>query len=133
MDLLVTEYLKTHTFQQLEDEHGVCARKSSDGSKYSLNYDMIMVKSGDKLAEQCRGLIVRPWSWLGLVTAGEDWKNHVVGDTTTLAWPMDRFYNHGDAAGAQIDWSDPALRVLEKLDGTMVILYRWAQQLIVTA
>lgn len=121
MDLLVIEYLKTHSFQQLEDTHGVCARPSTDRSKYSLNYDQILVKSGDKLAEQCRGLIIRPWAWT--VTTGDEWKDHIVGDVDVLARPMDRFYNHGDTAGAQIDWSDPKLKVLEKLDGTMIIMY----------
>jgi hypothetical protein len=36
---------------------------------------------------------------------------------------MNRFYNHGDAAAADIVWSDPGLSVYEKLDGTMVVLY----------
>jgi len=124
---LVIEYLKTHTFQQLEDEHGVCARPNATQDKFSLNYDQIMVKSGDLLAEQCRGLIVRPveFDWFDMVQTftNKTWKDICVGDATVLAWPMNRFYNHGDASGAAVDWSDPMLRVYEKLDGTCMIVY----------
>lgn len=127
MDLLVKEYLKTHTFQQLEDEHGVCARINAKEDKFSLNYDQIMVKSGDKLAEQCRGLIVRPveLDWFDMMQSftNKTWKDIVVGDLEVLAWPMNRFYNYGDTSGAEVDWSDPNLRVYEKLDGTCMIVY----------
>lgn len=122
MDPLVKEYLKTSSFQRLEDEHGVCARASSDGNKFSLNYDQILVKSGDKLAEQCRGMVIRPTQF-NIAVFGDAWKQATVGEIEVLAWPMDRFYNHGDIAGTEIDWADPKLKVLEKLDGTMVVVY----------
>jgi len=121
MDPLVKAYLKTHTFRQLEDEHGVCARPNAHGDKFSLNYDQILVKNGDPLAEQCRGMVVRPMNLS--FPLGVDWKDLIVGDVAVLAWPMNRFYNHGDAAGAQVDWDDPGLRVYEKLDGTMMVVY----------
>jgi hypothetical protein len=122
MDPLVKAYLRNHTFQQLEDEHGVCARPNARGDKFSLNYDQILVKNGDPVAEQCRGMIVRPTQF-DVHVRGDDWKSTVVGDVEVLAWPMNRFYNHGDAVAAQIDWSDPGLRVYEKLDGTCMIVY----------
>ena len=124
---LVIEYLKTHTFQQLEDEHGVCARPNATGDKFALNYDQILVKNGDPVAEQCRGLIVRPheYEFMDFMDAftARGWKGTRVGECDLLAWPMNRFYNHGDASGAVIDWSDPELRVYEKLDGTCMIVY----------
>lgn len=123
MDPLVKEYLKSHTFQQLEDDHGVCARLSSDGTKVSLNYDQLLVKDGDRLAEQCRGMVIRPTEWPRIASTGEGWKDQTVGDVSVLGWPMDRFYNLGDTNGADVDWSDPRLRVNEKLDGTMMVLY----------
>jgi hypothetical protein len=64
-------------------------------------------------------MVVRPREKLTV----ENFKSRVVGEVSVLAWPMDRFYNHGDPAAAQIDWADPKLRVLEKLDGTMIVLY----------
>ena len=128
MQPLVIEYLRTHTFQQLEDEHGVCARPSASGDKFSLNYDQILAKSGDQVAEQCRGMVIRvdrfDFSQCGPNWQKEiPWKDAVVGDTTVLAWPMCRFYNFGDPAVAAVNWSDPGLRVYEKVDGTCIICY----------
>jgi len=119
MKPLVVDFLTSHSFQQLEDEHGVCARKNEKGDKISLNYDQILIKEGDPVAEQCRGLIVRPKFNLNT----DDWKSVVVGDVEILAWPMNRFYNHGDSKANDVDWSDKNLRVYEKLDGTMIVLY----------
>lgn len=142
MDLLVKEYLKTHSFQQLEDDHGVVAKPCKDGWKFSLNYDQIMVKSGDPVAEQCRGLVIRPRRVVAnrnlTQTCGEcgvprgcfcksnckcGLMTNIVGDVDIVAWPMNRFYNHGDTSGADVDWSDANLRIYEKLDGTMTIVY----------
>lgn len=133
MQLLVKDYLKTHTLRELEEEHGVNSRPNSAMDKFSLNYDMITVKNGDALAEQCRGLVIRvdpelTKKMLRDVEKQEDvpkarWRDRVIGDIEVLAWPMNRFYNYGDSFGATIDWSDVGLRVYEKLDGTMVVVY----------
>jgi hypothetical protein len=119
---LVCDYLQDHTFEQLEDEHGVCVRPSQDFTKYSLNYDQLAIKRGDRLAEQCRGMVIRPLE-MTRIRVALDWKQERVGYVEVVAWPMDRFYNHGDVSAAEVDWSDPGLRVYEKLDGTMVVLY----------
>jgi len=121
MDLLVKDYLRNHTFRQLEEEHGVCARPNATMDKFALNYDQILAKNGDPVAEQCRGLVIRPKADLAI--AGQDWKDVRVGEIEVLAWPMCRFYNHGDPAAANIDWSHPSLKVYEKVDGTCIILY----------
>lgn len=105
--------------------------------KFSLNYDQIHAKNGDRLSEQCRGLVVRPKAWRALFE--QDIKRFLQGDVlakdapwrrTTftsgfdvLAWPMNRFYNLGDSFAASVDWSDAGLRVYEKVDGTCIILY----------
>lgn len=122
MDLLVKAYLKNRSFQNLEDEHGVGAHPSARGDKFSLNYHQFLIKKGDLLGEQCRGLIIRPTQF-NVKTFGDAWKSMIVGEIDVLAWPMDRFYNHGDEAAATIDWSDPELHVYEKLDGTCMIVY----------
>src|SRR3990167_4963462 len=117
---LICDYLKTHSFRELEEDHGVCTRFSSDRSKVSANYDQLLIKNGDRLAEQCRGIIIRPWMSFGV---DDDLRERIVGEVEVLAWPMDRFYNHGDAACAAVDWDDRKLSVFEKLDGTMIVLY----------
>jgi hypothetical protein len=124
MEPLVKSYLKNRSFQDLENDHGVCARPSACGTKFSLNYDSLIAKNGDPLSEQCRGMIIRPRS----KQVDGDWKNVQVGDVDVVAWPMCRFYNHGDPAAANPDWSDPGLRVYEKVDGTCIILYWDSQQ-----
>lgn len=119
MELLVREYLRTHSFRQLEEEHGVAARPNSLHDKFSLNYDMVTAKPGDRVSEQCRGLVLRPVDAIPV----KGWEDAIVGYTEVLAWPMERFYNHGDVNAAAIDWSDKGLRVYEKLDGTMIVVY----------
>lgn len=126
MEPIVAGYLLDHSFKQLLEEHGVRAKvgaqKLSSMTKFSLNYDQTMTKAGDELAEQCRGLVVRPHNVSRIVTS-ERPDEEIVGPVDVLAWPMNRFYNHGDQAAARVDWLDPALRVYEKLDGTMIVLY----------
>ena len=122
MDPLVKDYLRRHTFQQLEDEHGVCARFAADGTKASLNYDQILAKNGDPVAEQCRGMVIRTTQF-DKRHFGDGWKTAIVGEVSVVAWPMQRFYNHGDPSAVDIDWSHPSLKVYEKLDGTCIICY----------
>lgn len=114
---LVIDYLRTHSFQELENDHGVVARLSNDRSKASLNYDQILTKNGDKLAGECRGLVVRVQ-----VPTSDDWKNHIPSHISLIARPMDRFYNHGDV-NVVFDWDDVDRIVFEKLDGTMIVMY----------
>jgi len=131
MEHPVQSYLLNHSFQQLEDDHGVNCRFSSCGTKASLNYDNIMSKFGDKLAESCRGLIIRPSSHPSGIfhqLANEGWKNTVVGEVEIIAWPMNRFYNFEQTheGVVAVKWDDPKFRIYEKLDGTMCVLY-WDQ------
>jgi hypothetical protein len=114
MSLLITTYLQNHTLNQLKEEHGVKAHWDSRKTKFSLNYDQILSKSGNKLAEECRGLILRP-------DQGFCSDDIIVGECQILAYPMNRFYNQGDPNCALIDLN--SARIYEKLDGTCTILY----------
>lgn len=119
---LVVDYLRTHSLSELEAAHGVYARWDSEGTKFSLNYDQLEAVDADPLSQQCRGLILRPkisWARTGL----EDRAKVVIGETRVLAWPMDRFFNHGQGSAAEVDLSDPKTVVYEKLDGTLCIVY----------
>ncbi len=112
--MFVQEYLRTHSLQELETEHGVNARYSNDCSKFSLNYDQLAAKSDNPIACQCRGLVLRP-------TAGPRLTFEPVGETTVVARPLDRFFNAGDVHAAPIDWDTAVIQ--SKLDGTMTELY----------
>lgn len=125
--LLVQKYLETHTFGELAKEHGVYASFSKSGHKFSLNYDQIEAKESDPLAQECRGLIL---SSHGMIHTPEvipgskpNYDAICPGKTEILAYPMKRFFNHGQGSAANINWSDPNLAVLEKLDGTLAIVY----------
>jgi hypothetical protein len=115
---LVIEYLKSHSFSQLFEEHGVKAHNHGLRNKVSLNYNQFMIKSGDKLAEECRGMVIRPKNVDALLN-----DKLVVGEVELLAWPLDRFYNYGDPACENIRLGDPDVVIQEKLDGTMCIVY----------
>lgn len=116
--LLVQEYLKTHSLQDLEREHAVKARISPErGYKCSLNYDQILAVESDPLAQQCRGLVLRTAAGSPLV------EDKVVGETRVIARPMDRFFNMGQGAAASVDLENPETAIFEKLDGTLCIVH----------
>lgn len=114
---LVVDYLRTHSNDELLAEHGVDVSIGTRPYKAALNYNQIEAKESDRLACECRGLILathdgRPWPEKG-----------AVGEVEVFARPMDRFFNHGTGSAHQLDLEHPDTRVLEKLDGTLTSLY----------
>lgn len=125
--LLVQKFLENKTFGDLAKEHGVYASFSKSGHKWSLNYDQIEAKEVDPLSQECRGLVLSSEDGLifqGIEINGKMNFDHICpGKTRILSYPMKRFFNHGQGSAAPIDWSDPKLAILEKLDGTLCIVY----------
>lgn len=113
--LLVVEYLKSKSLNDLATEHGVYGRVSKCGLKVSLNYDQIEAKDSDPIAQECRGLILSRESQQ-LVTM-----EFSMSDLWAMSTPFSRFFNRGQGAAANIDWS--TARYQEKLDGTMIHVY----------
>jgi hypothetical protein len=109
-------YLTDHSFEQLKEDHGVECSFSKNRKKVSLNYSQIESDSKDTLANQCRGIILAKQD--GSAFGNE---TDIVGLTTIVAYPFDRFFNYGDVAAAPIDWS--SVKFPKKLDGTLCILY----------
>lgn len=89
------------SYERLYNEHGVIAKPYN--GKISFAYDVLTAKDEDSVARQCRGLILEEGTW------------------KLLAYPFDRFFNHGQGAAADIDMSTAAFE--EKLDGTLIIAY----------
>ena len=114
--VFVREYLKTKSLEDLEREHGVKARVHE--YKFSLNYDHIESREDDLLAQQCRGLILRPTKIQELIDL-----TRPIGDTVILARSFDRFFNYGQSAAAEVDFNHPATSFYEKMDGTLCIVY----------
>jgi hypothetical protein len=129
MSLEVQQFLEKKSFKDLQIEHGVYQSFSKDGTKFSLNYDMLESKDSDFLAQQCRGLILSHKDGLSYLDQavtinGRINYDHVIpGETVVIARPMDRFFNAGQGAEANIDWSKPGIKIMEKLDGSCLILY----------
>lgn len=126
--LLVQKFLENYSFGDLIKEHGVYASFSKSGHKFSLNYDQLEAKESDPLAQECRGLVLALSDGQPIVgkttPEGKIDRTHIKpGATKILAYPMKRFFNHGQGSAANIDWKDPGLAILEKLDGTLCIVY----------
>lgn len=114
---MVVKYLVTHSVEDLMRDHGVKVSVGTRPYKASLNYDQIAAKETDPLARECRGLVLAtpdgsPWPTTG-----------PVGATIVMARAFDRFFNHGTTQAHAIDFDDPHLRVFEKLDGTLCLVY----------
>lgn len=117
-------YLRTNSLGKLIMEHGVYASLSKNRMKISLNYDQIETKEDDVLSWDCRGLILAKTDGSEFQTIDAKLNlDVIVGDTQILAFGMRRFFNYGQGSAAEINWHDPKLAVLEKLDGTLCIVY----------
>lgn len=111
--MYIQKYLQEYSLEELKIKHGVEAKVF--GHKASFNYNQIEASSKDGLANQCRGLILSTPDGSPLSTEG------IIGETIVLAYAMDRFFNYGEGAAAKINWKQA--RLLEKLDGTLIIVY----------
>lgn len=116
--LNVQTYLLTHSLGELASDHGVYARFSTKNpNKFTLNYDQLEARDNDPISQECRGLVLRAENPLGNPQTAP------VGETRVMAFPMRRFFNYGQGAAAEVDFSDPRCRFLSKEDGTLCIMY----------
>lgn len=115
--MLILDYLKTHSLDDLEKDHAVSGNLSSSKKKISLNYDQIDTKESDLLAQECRGLILRHSNNNPIQ------KDVVFGEASVVAFPFKRFFNFGQGSAAEINFSDPDVVFEDKVDGTCIILY----------
>lgn len=113
--LLVVDYLKSKSLNDLATEHGVYGRVSKCGLKVSLNYDQIEAKDSDPVAQECRGLVLSRESKQPITM------DSPMPDLWAMSTPFSRFFNRGQGTAATIDWN--TARYQEKLDGTMIHVY----------
>ena len=123
--LLVQEFLETHSFQDLITEHGVYASVSKNHKKVSLNYDSVVTKESDILAHDCRGLILCKSDHYEFPTLDNGKLDllPIVGNTDIVCFPMRRFFNYGQGAAADIDFTNPNVSIQCKYDGTCTLIY----------
>ena len=115
----IIDYLKTHTFGQLIEEHGVFVSISNCKKKISLNYGQIEASKSDIIAQECRGLILakKDYSEISIDDSS------CPGEMVVIAHPFNRFFNLGQEEAAKLNWQDPNLKCFLKLDGTLCIVY----------
>lgn len=102
MKLLPQEYLKAgNSLDDLKNNHGV--DYSITNGKIILSYNQINASTQDKLASQCRGLILRENTF------------------EVVACPFFRFLNYEEQQDIAIDWNSAV--AYDKLDGTLIISY----------
>ncbi len=70
----------------------------------SLKYSQIDSPMGEKIVQQCRGIVL---------DRSQDW--------AIVSYPYDKFFNYGEGHRATVNWS--TARVYEKLDGSLMTLY----------
>lgn len=119
---LVLDYLLTRSLDDLMADHGV---RLSPGTatpyKASANYDQIAARDTNPLACECRGLVLGKPDGSPIPLQGP------VGHLEVFARPMDRFFNLGQGAAHPVDDGallHPEAHIMEKLDGTLCIVYR---------
>lgn len=114
--LPVQDFLREHSARELFAAHGVALRPSDDGKVMAVDYDQLAAKKSDNLVLECRGLVLRLYSPFS--------PTKPVGETSIVARPMSRFFNHGEGGPEhQIDLNDPNVRFEEKYDGTLCNIY----------
>jgi hypothetical protein len=111
----VISYLQTHSLDELLAEHHIEYSLSACKTKASLNYSMLETPRGLQLGWDCRGLVIARADFQPINPAEK-----MV--PIVLARPFRRFFNLGEGF-VQTDFQDSKLRVLDKLDGTLIILY----------
>lgn len=127
--LQIQKFLETHTLKELQEKHGVYCSFSKSGHKASFNYDQLEAKENDPLSQECRGLILSAddgrsfLSEAQMINGRLNYDHIVMGKTKILAMALRRFFNNGQGSCANVNWSDPNLAIMEKLDGTLIIVY----------
>lgn len=99
------DFLHEHGPDELQRRFAIKAvRHQTYGNLVLLKYNQIDSPMGEKVVQQCRGIIL---------DEADDWR--------IVSYPYDKFFNHGEGHAATIDWSTASVQ--EKLDGSLMTLY----------
>ncbi|MEG3940347.1 T4 RnlA family RNA ligase [Microcoleus sp. S36b_A3] len=104
------EYLRQHGLETLcETYHIKVTRHRQYPDLVCLKYSQIESPLGEKIVQQCRGIIL---------DSSQDWE--------IVSYPYDKFFNYGEGHAAAIDWS--SAKVYEKLDGSLIVMYFYQEE-----
>jgi hypothetical protein len=109
--LRVQEHLRSGgTIDDLAQWYDIRARRHSrHPNLVLLKYNQIGSPFHEPLVRECRGIVL---------DEADDWR--------VVSRAFDKFFNHGEALAASIDWS--TARVQEKVDGSLCVLYWYADR-----
>lgn len=103
--MLVIDYIRQHGLESLCAKYAIKANRHKEfPNLVLLKYDQIDSPMGDKVVQECRGLIL---------DEADDW--------AIISRPYDKFFNYGEGHAPSIDWT--TAKVYEKLDGSLMTLY----------
>jgi hypothetical protein len=103
--LHTVQFVRTHGLPALTGQlHVIARRHGRFPNLVLLKYNQIESPLDHPVVQECRGLVL---------DCDDDFR--------VVSYPYDKFFNHGEPHAAAIDW--PTARVLEKLDGSLMVLY----------
>lgn len=114
--MLVLDYLKTHSLQQLRDEHGV--RFHIKDHLVTLAYDQFEASMNNPFACMCRGMVITESAFVPSDVAKAISSDRPLPTARIIAFPFVRFFNYG-----QGNLIFKPHKVYEKLDGSMIVIY----------
>jgi hypothetical protein len=105
-ELAVQKFLREGgTFEELTAKYAIEPRfHSRYPGLVMLKYNQIDSPMGERIVQECRGLILNSLASWDIVSR-----------------PFDKFFNHGEGHAAPIDWS--TARVQQKVDGSLMTLF----------
>lgn len=107
MTLAITEYLRNHSLQKLQDEYDIRVnRHKKYANLVCLGYNQITSPMDRDFVRQCRGIIL-------------DEKNN----WRVVSFAFERFFNYGEPNAIDVDFRNA--RIYEKLDGSLMQLYHY--------
>ena len=98
-------YLRTEGLEKLVRAYSIKVNRHSDfDNLICLKYSQVESPMGEKIVQQCRGIIL-------------DEKNNY----EVVSYPFDKFFNYGEINAPTLDWN--TAKVFDKLDGSLMTLY----------
>lgn len=114
--MLILDYLKTHSLQELRDEHGI--KYNVRGHLVTLAYDQFEASMNNPIACMCRGMVITDDAFVPSNVSESIAVDVPLPQARILAFPFVRFFNYG-----QGDLIFKPEKVYEKLDGSMIVMY----------
>src|SRR4051794_21524704 len=107
----IQTYLRSGgSLAELESRYAIAAKRHVRfPNLVMLKYSQINSPMAEPIVQDCRGIIL---------DEADDWR--------VVSYPYRKFFNHGEPNAAAIDW--PSARVFDKLDGSLMTLYRYAEK-----